>query len=76
LQCEKPVKVPCFINEKNEVLVTDDEKKDAIYDHFDNAFNDIESVLDLVPDWLEKRWNFAALDMLPSLNASILREVS
>ena len=46
------MKVPCFINEKNEVLVTDDEKRDTIYDNFDNAFNDIESVL--VPDWLEK----------------------
>ena len=72
----KTVKVPCFINEKNEVLVTADEKRDTIYDHFDNAFNDIDSVLDLVPDWLEKRWNFAALDMLPSLDASILREVA
>ena len=49
----KTVKVPCFINEKNEVLVTDNEKRDTIYNHFDNAFNDIDSVLDFVPDWLE-----------------------
>ena len=36
----------------------------------------MNSVLDLVPDWSEKRWKFAALDMLPSLDASILREVA
>jgi hypothetical protein len=76
LQSEKTLKTPCFINEKNEVLVTNDEKRDTIYDHFDNVFNCIESVLGLVPDWLEKRWIFAALDMLPSLDASILREVA
>ena len=32
LQEEKLVNVSCFINEKNEVLATDDEKHDAIFD--------------------------------------------
>ena len=73
---QKDYQSTMLINEKNEVLATDDEKRDVIFDHFDNAFKDIDSVLDLVPDWLEKRWNFAALDMLPSLDASILREVA
>ena len=58
---KKNVKVPCFIHEKNDVLVTDDEKRDAVYNHFDRVFHDIDSVLDLVPDWLEKTLEFCGL---------------
>ena len=51
----RPVSVPCFISSRNEILTTDDEKKLAIFDHFEDAFNDLESMLDLVPDWVERR---------------------
>ena len=47
-----------------------------MFDHFDNAFTDIEAVLDLVPDWAEKRWNFAILETLPSIDAAMLPDVA
>ena len=63
LQREQPTNVHCFVNSKCEVFATDDEKRGVMFDHFDNAFTDIESVMDLVPEWLDRRWIFAAMDM-------------
>ena len=51
------------------------EKEHILEKYFKGAFNDLDSIMDLVPDWVWQSWNSAALDVLPPIDAQLVRSV-
>ena len=62
-----------FMNELREIFFGASEKEHMLEKHFDGAFNDIESSMDLVSQWVCQSWNYAAFDVLSPIDALLLR---
>jgi hypothetical protein len=71
----RPVRVPYFVTDAGDKIVSDDEKRKELFTYFKKLWSD-SGVVGRLPQWIWKRWNPEVMAGYRDINGLLLREVA